>query len=848
MGSRLLRWRPRSGLGRTLSGGLAAIAVLPLALVLARADGLPATRPELSGGSAWLASPAQGAVTLIDGASEQVVGAVKAPGLRAGQDLSAVQAGESAYLVSSAAGTVSRVDGATYDVSPAVQFGEPGGASLAVYAGRSATYVVDGQRRTASVLDPVTLRVRRKLALAGQPGPGQSVVDDAGRLWVVDANGLSWFDDAGKHERPDAGGAGTRLVLVAGRPWLVDLSRARAGVLSDGGTVRTWSCLDLRGGEQVELLGSATLGRVLAAIPATGMLIAAGDGGDSCGRTVAVGKPGDDFGPMVESGGFLFVPDRTSGRTAVVNLSTQEVIADLDVLKAGARLELVAKDGLVFYNNLDGDEAGVIRFSGGRWRLGRSLKKYAPGPGGAKILAPGGDRHPNQPAQQPNRPNRPGQQPGQQGQQPNQPGQQKPADNPPPDSGQQNPPPPDQGQQKPSPPPKSGGPTDPTGPAGPGTANLTVQVSGGGSVTAFRPAPLNSAAAGTVCTAICTWQYPAGTTAVLQLPNAPTPDVLLDTVDGCTSKQVSADTTTCSVLVSGAAKVVAAFVPKPPVKVTLTVDRTGAGAVSLQPAGSAAQTCPPACSVTVVAGTIVHLAATPDGGSYLNGFTGGGCPATGAACDVTAAQDTDVSVAFAPFLHLTAQTSGTAGTVTCSDGACNRDFRSGDTVTVTATPGAQSAFSHWVGCSSGSASCTLTMTADTTVTAAFVTTVPTVTVRANGREANLDTGTSLSMSSGTIDIFVNVDTGSTIRSIKLEDNFSDTCTDGHIAERDPARFDLAAQLNTGFPRLGYTFDPQAVACSGSLPTLESGGFVFTATVVTDAGTFTTKGFVVNYNQ
>jgi hypothetical protein len=61
---------------------------LPAVVLLARADGLPAARAEMSAGGAWLASPSQGIVTLIDGASEQVVGSVRAPAFRAGDDLS----------------------------------------------------------------------------------------------------------------------------------------------------------------------------------------------------------------------------------------------------------------------------------------------------------------------------------------------------------------------------------------------------------------------------------------------------------------------------------------------------------------------------------------------------------------------------------------------------------------------------------------------------------------------------------------------------------------------------------------------------------------------------------------
>jgi hypothetical protein len=420
-----------------LSGGFAAAAAVPL-LLLSSASGLPVSRVDLTGGGAWLASPAQGLVTLIDGASEQVVGSVRAPGAQAGDDLSVVQAGSSAYVLNATRGTVSRVDGGTYQVSAPIQFGTAGG-SLGLVAGGPGVYVVDGSRRVASVTDPVTMRVRQRLSLAAEPGAGQSVVDAAGRLWVVDSagGGLTWFD-GGKRVRPDVGDGKARLVLVEGRPVLVDVSHPRVGRLGADGGVPAWSCLDIRAGDRVQLLGSAVANRVYAAVPAAGTLVAAGVDGDDCNLSVEIGSPGDEFGPLVETGQFVLVPDRTSGRTVVVDTAARQVVASLEVVKPGARLELLVKDGVVFYNDLDGDRAGVIRFDGGQWQLGRSLQKYNRSKTGEGILTPSGaspkkDQPPAKPDQgkpKPGQPpasnpaNPPGQQnPGQQspGQQPSRP-------------------------------------------------------------------------------------------------------------------------------------------------------------------------------------------------------------------------------------------------------------------------------------------------------------------------------------------------------------------------------------------------------------------------------------------
>jgi PKD repeat protein len=432
------------------------VAAVPLFAVLAGAPGLSASRVDLSGGGAWLVSAGQGLATLIDGASEQVVGSVRAPGARAGDDLSAVQAGTSAYLVNASRGTVSRVDGGTYEVSAPVQFGTAGGP-LGVLAGGPGVYVVDGSRRIASVIDPGSLRVRERLSLAAQPGPGQSVVDDAGRLWVVDSGGggLTWFAGA-KQVRPDVGDAAARLVLVAGQPVLVDVRRPRVGRLGADGGVPSWSCVDIRTGDRAELLGSSVAARVYAAVPATGTLVAAGVDRDDCALAVSVGSPGDEFGPLVEAGQFVLVPDRTTGRTAVVDIAGRQVVANLDVAEPGARLQLLVKDGLVFYNDLDGDRAGVIHFDGGQWRLGKALRKYNRSRTGEGILTPSGARAPAQPpADPPATPPGPAA-PGQQNQ-PNptgQPGRGEPADPGQPDPGQPGPTAPSRPTLAPTPPPQ----------------------------------------------------------------------------------------------------------------------------------------------------------------------------------------------------------------------------------------------------------------------------------------------------------------------------------------------------------------------------------------------------------
>jgi hypothetical protein len=446
----------RVGLGRFGArtrwvAGSAAAAVALAGIAVLGDDGYDSTHPELTSGRAWLASPTQGLVTLVDGASEDVIASVR-PGARAGADadFTVVQSNSNAYVVDPAAGTVSRVDGATYAVSPPVRFGT--GGSLSVLAGGPGLFVVDGVRRAASVTDPKTLRVRRKLTLAAQPQPGQSVVDSDGRLWVVDASGLSTFDTDGKKVWPDLGGAGVRLVLVQGRPVLVDPARSRLGRLRPDGGVISWACLDLTGGDEFQLLGSSSGPYVYAAVRGTGTLLVASLTGRDCGTGLDVGKPGDTFGALAEAGGYVFVPDRSTGHAIVVDTADRRLVADLRVLDPGRKLELVAKDGVVFYNDLGGDRAGVLRLVGERWVTGKSLRKFRAGELGEQAVLAANDPHrkpklPDPPP--PSRPDRPAPiDPGG----PSPPGPTPPAGNPVDPSS--------------APPPNGGG----SGPAGPGPA------------------------------------------------------------------------------------------------------------------------------------------------------------------------------------------------------------------------------------------------------------------------------------------------------------------------------------------------------------------------------------------
>ena len=374
----------------TGASGLAVALVAGLALV----NGIGHSHDQviLTSGGAWLASPQRGYVTLIDGPSEQVVATVLAPS--AGAGISVTQDGTSAFVADDATGSVSRIDGATYQLSTPKVIGQPG-SSLSVLSAGETAFVINSTARVATVADATELTVIRSISLAARPGPQQTMVDDGGRLWTIDSGGggLSWFDSNGQSGRADADGA-ARLSQVQGRPVVVDFDQRTTEVnwLHDDASRDPWPCeLAARPADAVEVLGSAVAEQVFTAVSETGTLMVS-DSAGSCGEFVQVGDPGVVLGALAQSGQFVFIPNHSTGSTIVVDTNSQKVVADLPLTDPGNDLELLTKDGLVFYNDLDSEKAGVLRLdAAGSWIAGKSLQKYDPATGAAEELVNASD-------------------------------------------------------------------------------------------------------------------------------------------------------------------------------------------------------------------------------------------------------------------------------------------------------------------------------------------------------------------------------------------------------------------------------------------------------------------------
>jgi virginiamycin B lyase len=167
----------------------------------------------------------------------------------------------------------------------------------------------------------------------------------------------------------------------------------------------------------------------------------------------------------------------------------------------------------------------------------------------------------------------------------------------------------------------------------------------------------------------------------------------------------------------------------------LTVAESGSGAgqvTSNIPVGSGQINCSAtstSCALTYMTGFPITLTASAAANSVFSGWSGGGCSGT-APCTLTLGSNTTVTATFAstlPSFMLSVAPAGTgSGTVTSNPSGincgatCSASFLSGTQIALTATAAAGSTFAGWSGGGCSGVTCTVTLTANTTVTPTFV--------------------------------------------------------------------------------------------------------------------------------
>jgi len=161
-----------------------------------------------------------------------------------------------------------------------------------------------------------------------------------------------------------------------------------------------------------------------------------------------------------------------------------------------------------------------------------------------------------------------------------------------------------------------------------------------------------------------------------------------------------------------------------PITYTLAVSVGQGGTVTSSPAGI---DCGAICSASFNSGTPVTLTATPVSGWIFQGW-GGACSGTGT-CSLTMNASQSVSTSFSSATYTLSITvvGNPGGRVTSSSSAidcgstCSAVFTAGTQVTLLANPDNAWGLAGWGGACSGIGGCTVTMNANTGVSATFTT-------------------------------------------------------------------------------------------------------------------------------
>lgn len=236
-------------------------------------------------------------------------------------------------------------------------------------------------------------------------------------------------------------------------------------------------------------------------------------------------------------------------------------------------------------------------------------------------------------------------------------------------------------------------------------ANLNVPATYAVTVTVVGDGQVSTSDRAILCPAACSTFVLPHTAVTLTAKNGK--GVFAGWTGACTGLSL-----TCTITVDSEATTTATFLT--PYKLTLRAN--GSGTVSANPAGT-----------SFLDGTVVTLTANPAAGSTFTGWSGA-CSGAVLTCTLTITADTAVTAAFsgvppppppptASTYKLVVKLNGKGAVTTNPAGA---SFNAGTAVTLTAAPAAGSPWIGWAGACTGTAlTCTVTMNADTTVTANF---------------------------------------------------------------------------------------------------------------------------------
>jgi outer membrane protein assembly factor BamB len=405
---------------RVLAYCMAGLVIVGTIVAAGWNNGYPAEKVRLLSGAAWLPSNQVGELALVDGPSAEIAAQVQvaAPGHR----LDAVQDGTTVYVLDRTTASIRRIDGDTFaQTQPTTPIPEAV-EGLNIYLNPTGLYTLDTLRGLLTDSDPTTLTSRgAPLPLTANAATLVATVDDTGRLWVLDTTtgDLIWIRSRHRGARRQAvqPGAGT-LVTTNGSPVLIDHHGQTAFALDpDTGEARHTTQLGLTPADKIEASGSQHKSR-LYVVSARGQLAVCDLTGTSCGTEIPLGPPGAEFGAPVETGETVFVPDYTTGQVWIADLAAKRIVAQPQVISPATHFQLLAHEGIVYFNDPDSEQAGVIRPDGAVIKITKyhptkpdqRVTTTAPKPGSPSSIAspaPGTTSRSGKPPSQPGQPQPP---------------------------------------------------------------------------------------------------------------------------------------------------------------------------------------------------------------------------------------------------------------------------------------------------------------------------------------------------------------------------------------------------------------------------------------------------------
>ncbi|MEE9415107.1 MAG: PKD domain-containing protein, partial [Acidimicrobiales bacterium] len=336
----------------------AALLVLALLVVMAfRIGSSSSAEVQFRDPTAWLESAATGEVIKINGATSEVSARIEVA--EPGNDLDVVQAGPSAFVLDTNAMRLGNADGVLLRLLPTIDIsGTVGRPMLA--ASENAVFVIDDD--SVAVFSATDLAAEESFALDSPLL--QVVADSNGSVWGVDqAGGLIHADkDRIRRTTPtDAVGEALEVVAVAGEPYLIDFSTDQAWHVTPKGGLGESICIAGSPGSTARSGGTTAADDdrfILISDGASGKLHLGELDSGEC-DVIDIAAPGSELGSPVEAAGTSYVANYTTGQVTIIDLAARRVLRTVRVSSPGV-IDLIVKDGLVWFNDPDGANAGII--------------------------------------------------------------------------------------------------------------------------------------------------------------------------------------------------------------------------------------------------------------------------------------------------------------------------------------------------------------------------------------------------------------------------------------------------------------------------------------------------------